>query len=88
MKVTLNPVFDSLKGNMDGIVFYTCHGKVRARMYAVPRDPKTPAQRARRTAFASAVSAWKLLQWKKRITGRHMVKGRGFPATMPLYRRT
>ncbi len=80
MKVTLNPVFESMRGNLDGIVYYTCHGKVRARLYAVPRDPKTPAQRVRRQAFADAVGAWKLLSmeeknyWKargirKRVSG-------------------
>jgi len=80
MKVTLNPVFESMRGNLDGIVYYTCHGKVRARLYAVPRDPKTPAQRARRRAFSDAVAAWKMLSveekncWKahgkrKRVSG-------------------
>jgi hypothetical protein len=61
MKVTLNPVFESMRGNLDGIVYYTCHGKVRARLYAVPRDPRTVSQRACRDAFAHAIRAWREL---------------------------
>jgi hypothetical protein len=80
MIVTLNPAFDSMRGSLDRIVFYTCHGQVRARSYAVPRDPKTASQRACRSAFANAVRAWRELSgdekncWKtrgkrKRVSG-------------------
>ncbi|TAL37043.1 MAG: hypothetical protein EPN93_06345 [Spirochaetes bacterium] len=61
MKVTPNPSIAAFSGSLDRIVFYTCYGQVRARSYAVPRDPKTKKQRARRSSFALAVQEWKAL---------------------------
>jgi hypothetical protein len=54
MIVTLNPAFDSMRGSLDRIVFYTCNGQVRARSYAVPRDPKTASAGRKRNIVLRA----------------------------------
>jgi hypothetical protein len=51
----------SIHGRMGDIVFVYRNGKQHARPYVRPRNPKTRAQRARRSVFAKAISAWQAL---------------------------
>jgi len=61
MKVTLNPIFQSLSGRVGELVFYNAYGRQYARAYVVPRNPDTSAQREGRARFADAVKAWQNL---------------------------
>jgi hypothetical protein len=61
MKYTLDDGVGSFHNNVDGIVYYVSYGRRLGRLWVCPRDPKTPAQRERRAAFAGAVAAWRAL---------------------------
>ncbi|MGL4368611.1 MAG: hypothetical protein ACRCUT_02915 [Spirochaetota bacterium] len=61
MKVTLDPIFQSLSGRVGSLVFYESYGRQYARVYVVPGNPNTPAQRQGRTRFSEAVKAWQKL---------------------------
>ena len=51
----------SLHGRIGDTVYVFRKGKQHTRPYVIPRNPDTPAQRARRSVFADAVRAWKEL---------------------------
>jgi len=59
--ITLNPIFESLNGNLGKIVYYTRFKKVFARAYVKPRNPDTEKQRANRSLFRDAINSWKAL---------------------------
>jgi hypothetical protein len=56
--VTLNPIFSKVSGRMGNVVFYRRQGKDFVRMYVIPGNPDTEAQRTGRRAFADAVKKW------------------------------
>lgn len=57
------------------LIGYVVHGQQRFRAYAVPIDPKTPPQLARRRIFRDGLNAWAALtplqraSWQRRATG-------------------
>ncbi|HOW83648.1 MAG TPA: hypothetical protein PK573_13885 [Spirochaetota bacterium] len=59
--VQLNPVFTGMSGTVGRFVFYRWNDRTVMRLYVVPRNPDTPAQRANRGLFRDAMKAWQAL---------------------------
>ena len=59
--ITLNPAFMSMRGRLGGIVFYKRLNKQCSRIYVIPHNPDTAAQRKNRASFSGSVAAWKAL---------------------------
>ena len=76
-KVTA-PLFGfSASGRLNkALVYGSWRGIKYARMYAVPSNPRTPAQIAHRALFSAAVADWKELSpaekdnWNQQASGR------------------
>src|SRR5208283_5481004 len=51
-----------VSGRADRYVYYWAYGHLCWRLAAVPKDPRTPAQRRCRAAFAAASRAWSASQ--------------------------
>jgi hypothetical protein len=47
-----------VSGRAGRYVYYWAYGRLCWRVYVVPKDPRTPAQRRSRAAFGSASKAW------------------------------
>lgn len=57
--IDLSIICFGIRGVWKGLVYYVRGGKQNIRGYAVPYDPKTAPQLARRSVFAVAVALWK-----------------------------
>lgn len=76
-KIELNPVFSGFSKKMGNLVFFERNGVLVVREHVVPRDPKTPAQRAVRAAFRTLIACWKGLDAERRGSwNAHARKGR------------
>ena len=60
-RVTLNPMFHRLSGNMGRIVHYNRYGQQYCRVHVMPKNPRTECQQAVRATFADAVRSWQQL---------------------------
>ena len=60
-KVLLDPKFNKMNGRMGDLVLYKWKGKSCARVYVVPRNPDTMAQRANRNRMSEASKSWRNL---------------------------
>ena len=60
-RVTLNPMFHRLSGNMGRIVHYNRYGQQYCRIHVIPANPRTECQQAVRATFAEAVHSWQQL---------------------------
>jgi hypothetical protein len=60
-EVTLNPMFNSIKGNMGGIILYNAYDKIYTRIHSKAKNPDTPQQKKVRGVFAEAVRSWQEL---------------------------
>lgn len=78
-KVTLNPMLDSLNGNIGNIVFYQRWKRMYARIYVTPDNPDTEKQRANRALFRNAMNEWKLLSTEEKH--RYNKRARRLPMT-------
>ena len=47
-----------MSGRCGGYVYYWAYGRLCWRVYVIPKDPRTPAQRRSRAAFGAASKAW------------------------------
>ena len=65
-KVELNPLIKSLHGRAGNIVFYNRYGKTYARLFVVPCNPDTEAQRKIRHAFGDAVKTWQSMSCEQK----------------------
>ena len=59
--LTLNPLINKISGRMGNVVFYKRRDKQCARIYVIPCNPDTEAQKAVRGTFAKAVESWQSL---------------------------
>jgi len=59
--VTLNPVFESMRGKIGNIVLYNNDSTLCARVKARPVNPDTEKQRSVRRNFGDAVRSWQSL---------------------------
>lgn len=50
---------------------------MQIRRHVIPADPQTPAQLARRAAFAAAVASWHAATPEERETARQLAESRG-----------
>jgi len=57
-------------------IYYVVKGEQYVRSYAVPFNPRTPGQQARRAIFADAVSVWKNMTEEEKEVWNHRVKVR------------
>ncbi len=55
---TPNILINSISGKMGNVVFYVRRSTQCVRMYVIPRNPDTEAQRLVRRAFGDAVRSW------------------------------
>jgi hypothetical protein len=65
--VVLSPLITSASGKIGGVVFYRRNRKQFVRMYVIPRNPDTDAQRIVRRNFADAVKSWQMLPEDRKI---------------------
>ncbi|MCP4147536.1 MAG: hypothetical protein GY757_07280 [bacterium] len=78
-RVYTNPLIDSFSGKMGNLVFYRRGNAVYCRKWVKPRDPKSPAQLARRGSFALCVFSWQQLDNKTRKTWRKYGRSKNIP---------
>lgn len=60
-KITLDPMFHNMRGKTGDLVHYKWKGKDCCRIYVVPANPDTEAQRSNRKTFGDTSRSWKLL---------------------------
>lgn len=78
-RVTLDPMFTSLKGNLGNYVYYARYGKVFARTYTKPGNPDSAGQRKNRGLFREAMKSWQQLTDDEKYTWNR--KARKLPMT-------
>lgn len=60
-RIVLNERYDKLYGRVGDLVHYRWKGKDCARIYVIPRNPRTEAQQANRKLLAQASVSWREL---------------------------
>ncbi len=79
MHVTANPVINEISGKLGSMVFYSRNGKTFVRRWVIPKDPKTPLQKAARKNFANLVKTWQRMNAEMKQSWKHYPGRRGTP---------
>lgn len=60
-KIKLKSYIKSVHGRIGNVIYYNVNGNQYARIYSIPRNPRTIKQQKNRSTFAESVKLWQKL---------------------------